>query len=992
MTLYRAIIVTALREEYTAVRAHIENPKEETYKGTVYEIGRFSADGRSWDIIILEAGRYGENAAIEAERAINHFNPTVALFVGVAGGLINVAIGDVVAATKVYGYEAGKAEDRFHPIGEVYRSSHAMVHRARACSRGTDWLKRIKGSLAGSAPKIFVEPIAAGSKVLKSTQSEIYGFLRTNYSDAIAVEMEGLGFLAASYANPEVQVLVIRGISDLIDKKEEADASGSKEVASQNASALAFEILATLDLGEGHPISPDKIENIPHVRNRYFAGREILLTKLSECKDIDKSRGLVQTKVLAGLGGAGKTQIALEYCYRHIDDNAIIWWIRSNSLISIKSDYAELASRLDLPESEDQVIQAESVKQWLGNNANWLLIFDNAENPEILERYLPKRGSGQVIITSRNPSWSGSACVLNVLEFDRFESIEFLIRRTGHEDRIMADTLAQELGDLPLALEQAGAYVKETGISLTEYMELFRQMRKEILKLGKPTAYSETIATTWLISIEAAKKESPLSADLLNLCSFLAPDRIPRSLLTKYVGSLAGPSASAVRIKLELNAAVAALWRYSLLRHEIEGFSIHRLVQAITRDRLSEDEAKGWRKIAVMLICDAYPSNGNDPRNWPLCSELLPHAFIVANDAMRFEEYATEIGRLFFHVGLFLGARHELTEAILVLEKAVELLKKSYGSESIQVAQAQGNLGIVLRMQGKIEYAKFALLSSLEIYEIAYGPESLQVARTLANLANVFRDLGKLHESRNNLERSLKIKEKAYGAKSKEVAILLINLGNVLRRQGQLESAKSVLYRSLEILEKTCEPDDLHTAASLNNIGLVLQEQGNFDDSKNMFKQAFKMNKKIYGTQHPETASCLHNLGNVLRDQNKLGKAESIIRRALIIKKKAYGPKHIEVAYLFNDLGLVLQKQGNLEAARFNLERALEIKEKTYGLQHPEVAKTLINIGNVQRDLGQLEASKRTYDRAVKIYIETLGEDHPEVKWALSCSNSLNNL
>jgi nucleoside phosphorylase/uncharacterized protein YggU (UPF0235/DUF167 family) len=241
----RAVILTALPIEYQAVRAHLKDVAKAFHpKGTVYEQGLFTAGQRTWEVLLARTGVNNQNAAREAERAIQYFDPQVALFVGVAGGLKDVRIGDVVAASKVYGYESGKALEALEPRPDVGESSYSLQQWAETVALEEVWTRRIRGRVPKHMPSALVGPLAAGEKVLADTRSAIFRFLKVQYGDALAVEMEGRGFLSATRANEDVKALVIRGISDLIDSKSQADASGSQDTASRHASAFAFEVLA----------------------------------------------------------------------------------------------------------------------------------------------------------------------------------------------------------------------------------------------------------------------------------------------------------------------------------------------------------------------------------------------------------------------------------------------------------------------------------------------------------------------------------------------------------------------------------------------------------------------------------------------------------------------------------------------------------------------------------------------------------------------------
>ncbi len=229
--------------EFQAVLEHLENTNEKVYRGSIYERGELQINNTILDVLIAEIGKGNQNSSFEAERAISYHGPEIVLFVGVAGGIKDVELGDVVVVTETYGYEMGKEEPHFLPRPNVHKSSYPLLTRGRAEARKTDWRKRINNSSMNRTPEVYVGPIAAGEKLIASSQSETLKLIKSHYNDALAIEMEGSGFLTALEANPHVEALIIRGISDLIDNKKNSDGKGFQEIASKNASAFAFEVL-----------------------------------------------------------------------------------------------------------------------------------------------------------------------------------------------------------------------------------------------------------------------------------------------------------------------------------------------------------------------------------------------------------------------------------------------------------------------------------------------------------------------------------------------------------------------------------------------------------------------------------------------------------------------------------------------------------------------------------------------------------------------------
>jgi len=702
-----------------------------------------------------------------------------------------------------------------------------------------------------------------------------------------------------------------------------------------------------------------EIWNVPHLRNPNFTGRETLLEDLR--KALTAGHAAAVTQAISGLGGVGKTQLAVEHAYRFASDYDLVWWIRSEQAAALSSDFAGLAAPLSLPEKDaaDQNAIIAAVQRHLGKISGWLLIFDNAVDPAGLRDYLPGAATGHVLITSRNPNWRGVAQPLSVKVWERAASVDFLLKRTGQKDEPAAAqrsteqacrSLAEALGDLPLALEQAGAYIEETGCRIADYLTLFRSRRAELLKRRSASAdYPDTVATTWDLSFSEVLKTAPAAVDLLNLFAFLAPDNILRDLFS-HKDALTDSLKKAVEDGLMLDNAIAGLRRYSLLEATGEAFSVHRLVQAVVRDRLSDDEKKKWIEAAVRLVDAAFPFDSDDVRTWAECHKFLPHAFaaVAYSEAMN-NVAAAETGRLLNQAGLYLKARAQFFEAKDLYERALKIGETVHGRDHPNIASGVNNIGEVLRALGDISGARRHFEQALKIDEAAYGPNHPTVASILNNLGGVLRALGDLSGARQHFEQALKIDEAAYGTNHPAVARDVNNLGGVLAALGDLSEARQHYERALIIDETTYGPNHPNVAIRVNNLGEVLTTQGDFLGARRHFERALSIDEAANGPNHPDVARDANNLGVVLQGLGDLSGARLYVERALKIDETIFGKNHPTVAIYVNNLGLVLAAQGDLSGARQHFERALKIFMAFVGENHPDTRTVRENLESLNK-------------------------------------------
>jgi tetratricopeptide (TPR) repeat protein len=627
-------------------------------------------------------------------------------------------------------------------------------------------------------------------------------------------------------------------------------------------------------------------------RNPNFTGRDGDIARLREAL---RSRGTVAAVAVAGMGGIGKTQLATEYLYRHATDYDLVWWITAEEIPLVVTRLAELAATVGLPEVGSAEDAAAAVLAHLRGISRWLVIYDNAEAPEMLQPLLPVP-TGHVLITTRRSGYDAIAETLDVDTMPRDESVAFLHRRLPAVADADLDRLASTLGDLPLALEQAAAYLRKSGTPVGDYLRWLTDRPDRMLAAGAVAGRPETLATLWKLSCERIADKHPAALQLLRVCAFLAPDAIPLSLFTDHPGLLPEPLRTIAVDQIDLADTVAVLVDYSLVRRSEHHLGMHRLVQTAVRHlRPSEtpDDPAFWSAgtTALDLLTAATENPFHRPESWAVWSRFLPHA--LATLAHMPDAAGDDVARLTLLLTNAAGYLRMLgrpLDAQPLLERALTIDEATYGPDHPTAATHRNNLATVLRDLGRPADALLLLERALAIGEASHGPDHPVVASRLNNLAMVLKDLDRASDAQPLLERALTIDEATYGPDHPEVATDLNNLAIVLQDLGRPEDSRPLLERALTIDETTYGPNHPNVANRLNNLAVVLQDLGRPEDAQPLLERALTIDETTYGPNHPTVAGGLNNLATVLQDLGRPADAQPLLERARAINDRSQRP------------------------------------------------------------------------------------------------------
>ncbi len=679
LQLFDVCVVCALPEEARAfleiVQQQCEGALEERISPRYHSSYRFATLKNNKDeplnLHVSWLPRYGQQEmTLHLSHVLEECQPRIAIMTGIcAGDALRVQLGDLVVAERTFTYDNGK-----FTLDEQGRSVHlhdTMTYQLDAnilqfLGLFDEWkplvarLERPPSSHEQRTVACHLKAMASGSAVRADRP---FADVQAPVRGTVAIDMEGAAFGLVMSRHPLIRWLIVKGVCDYADQNKN---DVYHDYAARASALYALSFIRAYVTNERLPrpdgpspsnrVGPSGIWNAPpsarfgapfpeiwNVFRRhtpFFTGRAQVLQQLSESFQLENEAGIVPSQALTGLGGMGKTQTAAEYAYRFRGNYRAVLWIRAETQENLLADFKTIAGLLKLPQEhvQDRMSLVQTMKEWFMSQSDWLLIFDNADNPALVDPFLPRAARGHLLLTTRAGAIVEQAQPLRLEPLEPEDGALCILRRAGilAWNKLLQDApaasvdaahqLTHLMEGLPLALEQAGAYINDTECGVRRYLHLYQQYRSEIqhLRHGAVPDYPESVASAWRVSRSIVEQSNPAAAELLRLCAFLAPEAIPDELLAKSASAL-GPALESIAANpVALDQTIGLLRKYSLLHREADcetdltRLSIHRVIQEILLDEMDESTQQLWAERAVRALAQALPT-----MPWPV---LQAHA------------------------------------------------------------------------------------------------------------------------------------------------------------------------------------------------------------------------------------------------------------------------------------------------------------------------------------------------------------------------------
>jgi hypothetical protein len=654
------------------------------------------------------------------------------------------------------------------------------------------------------------------------------------------------------------------------------------------------------------PGSLPRMWNLP-ARNPGFTGRAGLLVAVRE-RLVAGDTAVVQA--FHGMGGVGKTQLAIEYAYRFAGAYDLAWWIDAEQAGLIGDQFAALGATLGCVQAgADAEMVRAAVLGDLRERGRWLLVFDNAENPAGISGWLPG-GGGHVLITSRERTWAEVAAPVEVDVLARGESVAILRDRVASLGVADADRLADRLGDLPLAVAQAAGFMAETGTSAAEYLDLLATQAGKLLDQAAPgSSYPRSLAAATRLAAGRLDGDDPAAAQLASLCAFLAPEPVPGDLFTSAPGELPGELAARAADPLAWRQTLARLAGQSLVRIDQRGLVMHRLTQAILRDRLTSEQTAATRACTEAVLAAADPGDPPDPVTWPRWAQLMPH-LLAADPAV---SASPHLRRMASDACWYLLARGD--------------------------TRAAHDLAARLRQH----------------WRDRLGDDHENTRATATYLAWALRSMGRYAEARDLAQNTLARRRQVLGEDHPDTLAAANNLAKALSYLDEHQVARDLHQDILARRRRVLGEDHPDTLASANNLAIALSNLGEHRGARDLAQDTLARRRQVLGEDHPDTLASANSLAIALSNLGEHRAARDLAQDILARRRRVLGEDHPDTLRSANSLAIDLSNLGEHRAARDLNEDTLARRRRVLGGDHPSTLSSASNLAADLRALGEAD-------------------------------------
>ena len=684
------------------------------------------------------------------------------------------------------------------------------------------------------------------------------------------------------------------------------------------AAAIAFGLIPLVRRGSGSPDdAPPSAVRVPQ-RPEDLAGRDKLLAEL-DARFAAAARSGTGPGVVALYGLGEPARPAWQWSTR-TGSWASAGWCGSSGPRTRAAGHADdavladgfrdLAEELSAGHGTGAGNPVARVHAALGRRSDWLLVFDNVPGPTQINGLLPPAGGGRVLITSQYPHWPGGQG-LEVPMLDQTAAAGFLMARTGADGiaKTAAVELAGELGGLPLALEQAAAYMLASGRGIGEYLSLFRARHVELLALGDPAGYDGRVATTWALAFAKLGPDGPAAA-LLRLAACCAAEDIPLPLLLRlgpglaqaFTAQVASLLVPLLNDPLARDQAVAGLRRYSLISAPHNGLvSVHRLVQAITLDRLPPDVAADWRHATAVLVEAALPDDPDSPATWPDFATLLPHA------------------------------QAALTPASFGMDKIATYLR------------ASGNDRLALELQQRI----------VEACRAGLDEDSPRTLAARASQATLTGETGDSAAARRQFAELLPVMTRALGDDDRATLTARASLAYWTGEVGNRAAAREAYTDLLPVMTRVLGDDDRATLTARSNLARWTGDTGGSAAARDQFAELLPIQQRVLGDEHPDTLTTRASLAYWTGEAGNPAAARDQYAQLLAIRQRVLGDEHPRTLTTRAGLARWTGEAGNPAAARDQFAELLPIRQPVLGDEHRDTLSTRADLARWSSEAGK---------------------------------------